>query len=302
MEWPADGTRLRWSGGREDRLHPLPGFAHRRGPRPSSTSLRRAGRWLGIPWPNGGMGFTRDSGLARARWAPVARLAGTALGDVVSLGAPGTCAGCQRPGSAVCAPCEAHLLGPARPHAPSPTPPGWMPTYVASDYEGITRAIITAWKERGRRDVAVHLAHALSVAMRAVISDDEARAERNAPHLTVVPIPSSPAARRRRGEDAWDRVVRLAISEVSRDCRIDVARCLHLTRQPRDQAGLSAQERRANLTGALACRTAPRTPIVLVDDIVTTGATLAEGARALRAAGGEVRWAAAMAATSRSIG
>jgi predicted amidophosphoribosyltransferase len=177
-----------------------------------------------------------------------------------------------------------------------------MPTYVASDYEGITRSIITAWKERGRRDVAVHLAHALSVALRAVISEEEGRADRGSPHLTVVPIPSSPAARRRRGEDAWDRVVRLAIAEVARDCRIDVARCLHLTRQPRDQAGLSAQERRANLTGALACRTAPRTSIVLVDDIVTTGATLAEGARALRAAGGEVRWAAAMAATSRSIG
>jgi predicted amidophosphoribosyltransferase len=177
-----------------------------------------------------------------------------------------------------------------------------MPTYVASDYEGITRAIITAWKERGRRDVAVHLAHALSVALRAVVSEEDGRADRDGPHLTVVPIPSSPAARRRRGEDAWDRVVRLALAEVSRHCRIDVARCLQLTRQPRDQAGLSAPERRANLAGALVCRTAPRTPIVLVDDIVTTGATLTEGARALRAAGGEVRWAAAMTATSRAIG
>ena len=177
-----------------------------------------------------------------------------------------------------------------------------MPTYVASDYEGITRTIITAWKERGRRDVAAHLSHALAVALRAVISEEHGSADRRSMHLTVVPIPSSAAARRRRGEDAWDRVVRLAIAEISGDCRIDVERCLHLTRQPRDQAGLSAQERRANLTGALACGTAPRTPIVIVDDIVTTGATLVEAARALRAAGGEVRWGAAMAATSRSIG
>lgn len=252
------------------------------------------------------MRFTRDSRLARVRWAPVAQLVGTALGDVVSLGAPGACAGCRRPGPAVCAACETHLLGAARLHAPTPTPYGWMPTYVTSDYEGITRTIITAWKERGRRDVAVHLSHALSIAVQAVISEEKGRASRDRPHLspllTVVPIPSSPAARRRRGEDAWDRVVRRAIAGVSGDGLIDVARCLHLTRQPRDQAGLSAQERRANLTGALACLTAPKTPIVLVDDIVTTGATLVEAARVLRAAGGDVRWAAAVAATSRSIG
>jgi predicted amidophosphoribosyltransferase len=80
---------------------------------------------------------------------------------------------------------------------------------------------------------------------------------------------------------------------------LTLARSLRLTRQPRDQAGLTAPERKANLVEAFACEAPPEGPVIIVDDIVTTGATLAEAARALRVAGvGEVR-AVAIAATSR---
>ncbi|MES9535697.1 phosphoribosyltransferase family protein, partial [Actinomadura sp. NPDC000600] len=67
-----------------------------------------------------------------------------------------------------------------------------------------------------------------------------------------------------------------------------------------DQAGLSAKERAANLKGAVEVRAdVAGRRLVLVDDVVTTGASLAEAARALRAAGGEVTAAAAIAATPR---
>jgi predicted amidophosphoribosyltransferase len=68
-----------------------------------------------------------------------------------------------------------------------------------------------------------------------------------------------------------------------------------------DSAGLRIDERRANLAGAMAARPAPNAcgPVVVVDDIVTTGATLAEAIRALRCAGWPVTGAAVVAATPR---
>jgi predicted amidophosphoribosyltransferase len=82
-------------------------------------------------------------------------------------------------------------------------------------------------------------------------------------------------------------------------------RCLDVLRQTRrvaDQSTLTATERLANLAGAL---TASRPAsvrgrrLLIVDDVITTGATLAEAARALRAAGADVLAVAVVAATIR---
>lgn len=81
-------------------------------------------------------------------------------------------------------------------------------------------------------------------------------------------------------------------------------RVLCVLRQRRtvaDQAGLSARQRAANVSGALtvvpgAVRLLAAAPVVLVDDLLTTGASLAEAARAVRAAGGKVVGAGVVAA------
>lgn len=246
------------------------------------------------------MAVPRDTGVAPQGPCIRSWLTG-ALSDIVALGAPSACAGCGRVGPAVCVECSRCLQGAARVHRPSPTPLGWIPAHVVADYDGTTRALMTAWKERGRRDVCAHLAGPLARAIAAGVEAmcaEAALAPRE--EIAVVPIPASSAALRRRGEDAWERVVRQAVQECPTDARLRLVRAVSLVRQPRDQAGLTASARRDNLAGALTCAQAPAERVIVVDDIVTTGATLAEAARALREAGvGAVR-AAAIAATSRA--
>lgn len=237
----------------------------------------------------------------RSSFAPsVTRFARTLVGLVV----PPDCAGCGMPGDDVCESCARSLRQPPRPHRPRPVPVGLPPVLAITDYSGPVRQVITAWKERGQRSVAPVLAAALADALVWAWSGDGLTV---APQLTVVPVPGSRAAHRRRGEDAWGRVVEMACRELrTRGIPTTLMRCLSLQRQPRDQAGLNAGERLANLSGAMVCRmpTPAGRPqatglVRLVDDIVTTGATLSEASRALRLSGCEPRGAIVLAATRR---
>ena len=70
---------------------------------------------------------------------------------------------------------------------------------------------------------------------------------------------------------------------------VAVVRSLRLVRRVVDQTALDAAGRRANLAGAFAVRGgAPRRPVVVLDDVVTTSATAGEAVRALRAGGARV--------------
>jgi predicted amidophosphoribosyltransferase len=83
--------------------------------------------------------------------------------------------------------------------------------------------------------------------------------------------------------------------------RTSLVRALATSRSVEDQAGLSARARAANLDHAFVARRVRGTegPIIVVDDIITTGATGVEAARALRAAGGHILGMAVVAATQR---
>jgi predicted amidophosphoribosyltransferase len=83
-----------------------------------------------------------------------------------------------------------------------------------------------------------------------------------------------------------------------------VVPALAVRRSVRDQAGLDRAARSANLAGSVRLRRSAvgrlrGRAVVLVDDVVTTGATLAEAARVLRASGLDVVGAAVVAATAR---
>ncbi|MEU6748450.1 phosphoribosyltransferase family protein [Spirillospora sp. NPDC046719] len=119
--------------------------------------------------------------------------------------------------------------------------------------------------------------------------------------IPIVWVPSRRGAARRRGHDPMRQAVAVAVHRL-RAGGVPVVALggLRQCRRVADQAGLGAKARRENLNGALeAVARAPLAGrrVVLVDDVVTTGASLAEAARALREAGADVAAAATVAAT-----
>jgi len=208
------------------------------------------------------------------------------LADLADLVLPRDCAGCAAPGRTLCPACRAVLAG-AAPfvHRASPRPPGLPVVTAVAAYDGLVRSLLLAHKEHGRVGLARPLGHALAAAV--------------AVHgcgAVVVPVPSSRTSVRERGHDHARRIATVA----ARRLGLRSAPLLDQVRPVADQAGLDTAGRARNLAGALrARRPLHGLEVVVVDDVVTTGATLAEAARALRVAGARVRGAAVVAATAR---
>ncbi|RAY14288.1 ComF family protein [Actinomadura craniellae] len=236
------------------------------------------------------------------------------LAELIDLVLPRHCAGCGA-GEPLCSGCAAALAGPAR---PVPALAGLPPPWAAADYTGPVRHTVIAYKERGRTDLAAPLGAALA---RAIVAAWAAAAPAAAfpgpglfvgaapgagrPAFAVVAVPSARAAARRRGYRPVGRLAAAAVLGLRRaGWAVTGADALRHRRGVADQAGLDAAARAANLAGALVVRRGgpPVGPVVLVDDVITSGATLAEAARALRAAGADVRAVAAVAATPRHGG
>jgi predicted amidophosphoribosyltransferase len=172
------------------------------------------------------------------------------------------------------------------PHLATPRrfPPGFPPTVAAGEYAGPVRPALIAFKERGRAEMARPRGTALALAVAGVLAG---LAGPPPGPVLLVPLPSSGAALRSRGRDHVRELTRRAVAELAAaDRPVREARLLRRRGRVRDSAGLSAGERRANLAGSFAPAPAtvpPDAVLVLVDDVVTSGATLTEAAAVLGA-------------------
>ena len=218
------------------------------------------------------------------------------IGDVLDLVHPRECAGCGTSAAPLCPGCASALRAGAFAHRPTPTPRGLPLVFAAAPYTGTVQAAIIAWKERGRRDLMPPLADALALAIAAAVRERALTGP-----VAVVPVPASRAARRARGEDIVSVLARRACRTLQRQgASVECGELLEIRGAPRDQSGLDRQARLANLRNTMAALARPAgMPVVVVDDVVTTGSTLLEASRALEAAGIPVHAAATVAATSR---
>lgn len=189
---------------------------------------------------------------------------------------PSSCAGCDRPGPACCATCLDDFGPPTRVQVPGVGPPVW----TLAAYHGAARELVLAFKERGARALVAWFGAVVAAALVAV----------GPRPWTLVPAPSRRSAARERGGDHMVRIAQAVHIA-------NVAQVLKLAPGVSDSVGLSAGERRRNLEGrVLVHGRPPPGTTVLLDDVVTTGATASACVRALRRAG--VRTHAVLALTS----
>jgi predicted amidophosphoribosyltransferase len=213
---------------------------------------------------------------------------------------PAECAGCgeSRSRSALpglCTLCALSLSGPPLQARLSRAESGVPPVHALAAYLDPVPEIIIAQKEHGRLDLARPLGVELARAAEAAAA--------GADPFWLVPVPSTHEATVRRGQDPMLRMARVAAARLRTSGRaVAVLPALTHRRRVADQVGLGSAARAENLDGALAVRASTarllaERPVVLLDDVMTSGATLAEAARALRAAGNAPVGAAVLAAT-----
>lgn len=192
-----------------------------------------------------------------------------AISTAIDLCARRRCFGCRTAGPWLCASCRADLVPPAS----SEPIPSVDKIYIPWRYEGAARDLVLGLKLRGQRPAARPLAAALAASIQ----------ERGTDASTITWVPARRRDIRRRGFDHAEVIARALGDTIG----LPVTCMLRRTSARPDQTTLSAIERRANLEGAFRGHRAAEC-VLLVDDLVTTGATASSCARALRSAGSHI--------------
>ena len=200
-----------------------------------------------------------------------------ALNDLLALLYPTSCLLCSKGEVTLCPHCEPLLWSCTdlyRLHG--------LDLYSALHYNEASAHLILAAKEDNDRAASRYLAELMANRFGRV------HREMSRESYLLVPVPSSRAADKRRGYEHMVILAKLAARKIALDydvhCR--VAPVLVPVRKVADQSRLTAAQRRENMSGALRLRpglTRGDEGIILVDDLVTSGSTMGEALRALRA-------------------
>ncbi len=216
---------------------------------------------------------------------------------------PARCVGCDEPGTLLCEACAASLpvidQRYACPHCGAPF--GWLVCTNCAEpapelervasafaYEGVAERLVKVYKDDHERRLAPVLAEALRFALENLA----ASAPEALPSLDAIAfIPATEEAYLRRGFDHMELVAR----ELSKRLDVPVADVL-IHHRSGDQRELGGEERAENVRGSFeVAGDVWGSRLLLVDDVITTGASLRESARSLVARGATVPLAASVA-------
>lgn len=226
---------------------------------------------------------------------------GRIVADLGALVLPVDCAGCRdrRPGlrHGVCLECVAALDGlRPEPVRPIPAPDGLPPCVALGPYAGPLREVLLAFKDHGR--------HGLARPLGALLAEVVAVSVGTVRPVLLVPVPDTPAAARARYGDHLGRLARHCADRLRRSgWPVEVRPALRALPRP-DSVTLDSAGRAASATAAFRARrrwrpTASDAAVVVLDDIVTTGSTIAAVSRVLTATGSAPAVAAVLAATQK---
>ncbi len=202
-------------------------------------------------------------------------------GFVSELFFPRSCAGCGRAGAVLCSVCRWELR--TVPHLVKRpiVLPG--PVWSLGPYGGAHRGVIIAMKERGNQDVRSYVGAVILAAIEYLQASGELPEV-----VALVPAPTRVKSARRRGGDPVETICQYAARSSAGGVKI--ARCLRTAAGVSDQSELDAARRQLNIRGAIELRARPPqgVPLVLVDDVITTGATMVASMDTLTVGGGNV--------------
>ncbi|MBP2413710.1 putative amidophosphoribosyltransferase [Arthrobacter stackebrandtii] len=242
--------------------------------------------------------------------------------DFLFLVMPSECVVCGREDHALCPECSAELrretARPRRVDGSADALVGvagetYLPVVAAGVYRDALSASILAFKNHGRTELAAPLGRCLARALDHVAGPpDRLRPQSLPPQVWLVPIPGTGSGWRRRGYDPVAMLLKAVRKEGRMPPQLAVAPVLGIrARAPWNrshQKGLGRAERRSNVRNTMKIRhpggrrfrllaNPCGQAVLLLDDVLTTGSTLREGAKTLANAGFDVRGAVVLAAS-----
>ena len=198
----------------------------------------------------------------------------TVIDELLDLLLPTRCALCDALGSSICSKCVGNLQ-----FEQTQVLREALVGVVAARYGDKEKKLLHAFKENGQTSLAAHLAEPLAAILR------EWSPSLQRPIL--VPVPSSRDNYKKRGFMPTKLLGKRVCKQSGQAC--DLVDSLRFHRNVFDQAHLDSGARRANLAGSMLSDTrVSGRQVIILDDVVTTGSTILEAARAVAAAGGTV--------------